>query len=258
MRGAPFIGLFIVVFSLVLAFVFRYNHFYEFLLVGLFLIFYHSLPQAKISSNTYFKLYGAGIIAGFILDFVFGLKIGNVWYYNYSELWEYTLLYLLVYPLGGIVMLQTYLFFENWFHIKTPRVRNVPINRWGIVSILLLAVAVILLLFGQRILYFGYLICTVIALSIIFYMNYLSERINKISYFRCLLLLPIDYLLITLLTTYFQAFIHEIPNVFARQWVYQNMPFESLMIFDIPTGVLVGWILLTVGPVSLYYCVNKK
>jgi hypothetical protein len=49
----------------------------------------------------------------------------------------------------------------------------------------------------------------------------------------------------------FNALAHELPNTFAWEWRYQNMPFTSVEILGVPVVVLtVGWTYLTIFGIS--------
>jgi hypothetical protein len=50
-----------------------------------------------------------------------------------------------------------------------------------------------------------------------------------------------------ILTTLINAFIHEIPNTFAWEWVY-TIPYITIEIFQINIVVIVGWIILVAVP----------
>jgi|APSaa5957512622_1039677.scaffolds.fasta_scaffold52954_1 hypothetical protein len=50
-----------------------------------------------------------------------------------------------------------------------------------------------------------------------------------------------------ILTTLINAFVHEIPNTFAHEWVY-NIPYFTLEILQINVIVIVGWIILISVP----------
>jgi len=97
-----------------------------------------------------------------------------------------------------------------------------------------------------------------LTLSAFFYFNYESEKVDK-SYLHYLLKEPKLYIFITLLTAYVNVFIHEFPNTFAKQWTYQNFPFNDILILNIPITVFfVGWVALAIIPISVYYYVLSK
>jgi hypothetical protein len=49
------------------------------------------------------------------------------------------------------------------------------------------------------------------------------------------------------------ASLHEIPNTYAREWVYVNIPFTDAKIFGVNVIVFFpGWLFLTIFPLSIY------
>jgi len=61
-------------------------------------------------------------------------------------------------------------------------------------------------------------------------------------------MLQIISLTVTGLTaTLFTEFI----NLYAHEWVYRFMPFENLQLLAIPLAVIIGWIPLVIGVISL-------
>jgi len=58
------------------------------------------------------SLYSLFFLGGIIADLLLGISVTKLWYYNYHYYFEYIPLYFLIYPLGGIVMVQTFVFFS--------------------------------------------------------------------------------------------------------------------------------------------------
>ncbi len=58
------------------------------------------------------------------------------------------------------------------------------------------------------------------------------------------------------LTTLVNAFIHEIPNTFVWEWVY-NIPYVTLKIFQINIVVIAGWVILVSVPLLTKRILNK-
>jgi hypothetical protein len=47
------------------------------------------------------------------------------------------------------------------------------------------------------------------------------------------------------------ALVHELPNTYAWEWRYENLPFTSMTIFGVPLVILtVGWTYLTMLAIS--------
>ena len=97
-----------------------------------------------------------------------------------------------------------------------------------------------------------------ISLVIIFYFNYETARLKKDSFLGLLFAKNKSYLFIILLGSYAQALIHEVPNMFAKQWVYQDFPFMQIHILGLPVIAFLGWIILTAIPVSVYYFIISR
>lgn len=93
------------------------------------------------------------------------------------------------------------------------------------------------------------------------YYEYKSVKVNKISFIGLILKNPVQYSVIIIIGSYIQGLIHEFPNVFAKQWVYQNIPFIETNLLGIPIFAFLGWFYLTLFPVSVYHFIlsrNKK
>lgn len=85
--------------------------------------------------------------------------------------------------------------------------------------------------------------------------NTLSEIKWKKSYLRDLIEIPVKTLTVTGILMLVNAFIHEYPNTFAKQWIYtaKTYTFFDARVLDIPLYVWVGWSALTIGPIAYYY-----
>jgi hypothetical protein len=61
------------------------------------------------------------------------------------------------------------------------------------------------------------------------------------------------YAIIVPLASWVAAFLHEVPNTFANEWIYHNVPFTDRRIFGVNAIVfIVGWLFLTVVPVTIF------
>jgi hypothetical protein len=250
-------GIIILIFSIWLAISLSYKHFYEIMLIGLLFILY-PITKKYFKTKILIQLYVLfAIIGGLIADLLIGPTIGELWYYNYTLIFEYVLLYLIIYPLGGLVMIMSFLYFLKNCKLKKPKkISTTPLKNIAILS-LIISITFIILKYNYNLNYSGFWFGSFFCLFIIFAINYYSEKKNKTSFISILLTNPKPVIITSLLGTYINAFIHEYPNVFAQQWVYQNMIFQNIQFLNIPLAVLVGWIILTVFPMSAYYLVKK-
>jgi len=81
----------------------------------------------------------------------------------------------------------------------------------------------------------------------------LSEVLN-LSYYVIKKLSKKLFLKIALsmaISTFIVSVISEYPNLFAYEWVYQNLPFTGILIFGTDALIIVGWIILTCFSVSI-------
>ncbi|MBI2032753.1 MAG: hypothetical protein HYT09_03880 [Candidatus Levybacteria bacterium] len=247
------IGIFLFSLSLILAFFYHFNHFYEFSLIGLFLIISHFLEEPLFGKKetlvTYVSFLGFGLFVDLLSQF-FGL-----WYYSYQNLWEYLLLYFVIYPLGGVVMLQSYILAKQKFGILRPK--KIPRLFFWLFSLstLIFLICVAISFSSIELPQWGLLFMVAFILFVGSIITNLSEFLYQRSYLRDFLEVPIKTFLVTLLVTYSNAFIHEIPNVFSRQWIYtvKTNSFLDIFLFGVPLIVWVGWIALSIGPVGFYY-----
>jgi len=248
-------GLILIILSYYQAIILKYNHFYEFLLVGLFIILYQLTPKKLINKKFYLILYIIFIFGGLITDLLLGLTISKLWYYTYSNIIEYIFLYILIYPIGGIIMIQSYLILKNKFK-KNIKKKKFNIKVLKIIGYILLIINFFLT--SINLFYpfdnFGKIFFITITGFVFFYLNYKSEKYSNLSYIGDLINNPKLFLTITILVSYSNAFIHEFPNTYAKQWVYNNWLFKNYYFLNMPSDVFfIGWIALTMIPISIYY-----
>lgn len=66
---------------------------------------------------------------------------------------------------------------------------------------------------------------------------------------------PTPVFLATVIATYVHALLHELPNVYARQWVYvvETGTFLDTLLLGVPIMLWLLWPLLTIGSVTIFY-----
>lgn len=252
-------GFLLLAISIYLAIFPKFAHFYEFMILGLFLVFYSAL-QGSISKRTYLKLYFLFLGGGMLADLILGILVTKLWYYNYTSFIEYLPLYLLIYPGGGIVLIQSFIFCKH--HVlkeRNPRPKlNASVLRNLAIFFMLASILLVILEFFYVLKYFGFIFYSSLTLLAFFLFNYFSQRWKKISYFGLFFNRPLPYVMITLTTAFLNALLHEVPNTFAHQWVYQNFPFGNMQVFGITSTVFfLGWAALVMIPISAYYAVRE-
>ncbi len=244
-------GIVLVSIASALAFVWHYHHFYELMLAGLLLIFGPFVPKGTFSKRRIVKLYLVFILAALTVDLLLGLAITKAWYYTYSGIFEYVILYAWTYPAGGFVMVQSYIIAYTLFTRDSSH--DHPINArifWAVLAFFAAATFTILLskkylapslwgvLFGASAVL---TLCSATALR--------CEIRGKRSYLRDIISHPRAMFVGTFLATFANLLIHEYPNVYAREWVYRS----DILILGIPLFIWLAWPLLTIGSVSLFY-----
>lgn len=253
------LGIIIVCAALILAFSFNYNRFYSFLLIGLFIILkegYRLVEKKDLMSWKIFLILYAGVffIFGLIGDLTLGIWLCKLWSYPSYNFLNYVNLYLLIYPLGGMVMVYSFAFIEKIFGsriIETKRSYLFSKKFSLIIGIL----GVVLLIFSifSSLIYRGFFIYLFGGFFVLGFMSYFTLRIRKDDLVERMFIKPVKYLILILVVAYTQGFLHEFPNVFAKEWVYHNFPYESVTFFNIPVTVLFfGWIALVVGPYMIF------
>jgi len=153
--------------------------------------------------------------------------------------------------MGGFVMLQSYLAVIDEKKLKVNKTPNKYIILFWIILLILLFIITKIICFNYNLIIFG-------TLSLVF--TCILEIINnyKISFTSLLInnykkIVP-KILIITLIN----ALLHEIPNVFSKEWIYGGFMF-TVTILNVPVIVLIGWIFLLIAPVIFYYlCVNYE
>ncbi len=249
-------GALILIGSCFAAVVWHYNHFYEFTLLGLLLILVPFVPKDAFTQKRIINLYLWYICAALVVDLLLSLIITKVWYYHYTSIVEYAVLYVWIYPAGGFVLTIPYLIGRKYFDIQSS---GFVIDKriFQAIFTLFLAATIILILIKGQILFavWGpiFLIVSILALCALSSLR--SELRGRPSYVRDLIVSPGHTLLVTTLATLPNLIIHEYPNVYAHQWTYilNTGSAMDILLLGIPLLVWVAWPLLVVGSVSIYY-----
>ena len=99
----------------------------------------------------------------------------------------------------------------------------------------------------------GFFAVTFLAISFIGILDYFTLRIKKNNLLERLHIKTLKYSLLILSIAYMQGIIHEWPNLFAKEWIYQNWPIQEITFLGIPAVILFfGWIFLLIGPYTLF------
>ncbi len=251
------LGVLMVMLSMLLAVTIHFRHFYELLVLGQFIAMY-GLPSTRLCRRLYAPLYlilaGAGVIA----DLIMGRYIGRFWHYNHFGLADYLILYAFTYPVAGIVMVQSFWVVRALLLLIRERPdwsRALSVPQY-IAVIIYLTVALLavfaegLIAGSQNLLALAYVLAVLLAFLVISFVTTLNNHRTVVDDARSQ---PLGMLAAVSAATYFNAFLHEIPNTFAHEWTYTNFPLPALSIFGIPVIALLGWPLLLLFPLSIHY-----
>ncbi len=206
------------------------------------------LSGAAKNPGFFVLLYFVFFIVGLITDLFYGQIIAGLWLYpHYTLFVHWALLYLIVYPVGGFALVETYKVFESKFAAKKQiRHRTVKANTYIVTGFLLLIIPVVNFLFLGNIFQnyifslwlFGGIIFAY-GLTILFKGNSILNDIKGKIY---------SLLVASLLA----AVWHEYPNTFVYEWVYKNMPLTDATLLNIPVIIFLGWIFLALISIETY------
>lgn len=255
------LGVLVVVLAIILAVTIRFGHFYEVLLLGQFIALC-SLPGSRLYRQAYTRLYLVFIGSGVIADLVMGRYIGRFWRYDHFGPADYAVLYAFTYPVAGIVMVQSFLAARDLLPKmkgRPGRSRALSARHYAAV-IALLAPALAgtfvegVVSHNQNLMALAYILAVLLASLVMSLVTALNNHRTLIDdvHGRSLGMLAAFFA-----AAYFNAFLHEIPNTFAHEWTYTNYPWPAVHIFSIPVLILIGWPLLLVFPLSVYYWVRS-
>lgn len=242
--------------SLLLAFGWSFDHFYELLLLGLLLLLSPFVPSGAFTRRAVSKAYVLFFVAGVVVDLVLGIWIAGLWHYSYTHIAEYVLLYVWVYPAGGFVLVQSYLialrYLPHTIAVHVAPQTRVILALLGIAASAL-SIALIPAAFRgdgiETVLFFMSAVAALCAFG-----SFVTELRGRPSYARDILERPLPVASAILFATMINLVVHEFPNLFAGQWVY-TVHTDTVLdtaIIGIPLGIWILWPFLTMGSMTLY------
>ncbi|MDO8620238.1 MAG: hypothetical protein Q7R64_02720 [bacterium] len=191
-------------------------------------------------------LYGALAGASFLTD-TFGLN-AHLWFYPLYQGIGLFWVWLVLYPFGGLAMLELLYFFAGYLdeplHFKEyPQTR---MHRFFDVFeslLFLLMIAVIVL--GAVKADWGLALPNMVILSVLWMFSALVKLRFHIGH-------PGHFILVIVIATFFSVLSHELPNTLAREWIYLEQPFLNFLIFGVPSWVWIGWFWLNLMTLRLW------
>ncbi len=259
--GAPLIwsvtGASIIATSIYLAFSGR--AFYFLLLLGLTLVLgsAHSVitRQRVLLSRQGLLVYVAFAAAGILFDLLFGVWLTGLWSYPNYGVKDYIWLYIAVYPLGGFVMIYTLLVGQTCWGHRIGNVMDGNVAPQPVVAPVLLtgasitAVGVAVLTGPWR----PVLLLTTLVLGALLLSVAIARALGGGLVLDRIALRPWPLSMIVVSGSLVQGLVHEIPNVWASEWIYQGWPLGHVQIFGVPLLVLIlGWPALMLVPAVIW------
>ena len=238
-------------FSAFRGFHFWYAGFVFYLWLALGLLNYNQNSSFWFFKNrlvAFLKFYSVLVVTAFVADWIMGQQLANLWSYpHYDSLDDWLRLYFIIYPFGGLAILELAYFLSGIFSEKLSFVQKPYTNiHWLVdkldVGLLFLIFAATLLAVGgilkgyTSFMVYGFLVWTV------FGTWKLKYHISHWSH----------YIYILVATLFMSVFLHELPNVGTFEWKYNTAPMLNQEVLGIPLWVILGWYILVLGMVRLW------
>lgn len=269
--GTAMLGCILFFCSIVSAVVFSYPHFYTWFAVGSWLILdwidYHKNGKSILGyfynhkhRVAFFSFFFVATIAAFLIDYVYGVRLSTMWkwpaYSNLDFIRMYTIMnvaYIFsMYELYRVVRtyLKPYISEEHRILFTIKRKKRISLNTIGIIiGIIFLLTPFISWSTGWTALIAYLMFLPFLGMWLV--CDNITALLNGKSIFSEVI--RGNMLLITSLTIagITATLVTEFINLFAHEWIYRFMPFESLRFFEIPIAVIIGWIPLIIGVISM-------
>lgn len=255
------VGSIVTVVSICLAVVMKFKSFYEVLLLGIIIFLFGFKSTRRISPRSYSYIYISFFVLGLLVDLILGIGVFELWYYNYTSIIQYLLLYAWVYPAGGLTVVLLFILILDLLGFRLDKKKN---NKFDFNDELLMVVVgiagmAITVLYGllDSINYLGLALFGLTQLGLFLILNVYAEKKKGFSLFYLLRVDKVRSIMAALVTVLVMVAIHEVPNTVAQQWVYTNIPLWP-SILNVPLVVWVGWSVLFIVPMtSLLVFVSK-
>lgn len=206
----------------------------------------------------FFLIYFLFVLFTIVIE-VLGRVIGKMWYYpNYDLLDHIIHVFLIAYPFGALSVVAVYNVFKDLSKRVFKHKPNYEFSERFMQKVstplIVFSVAIYIFLAIYHI-YIGPAntkILSLVFLSVLG-LDAVNFKINKKSIFSEIIAGNYSIIFSVILTTIVSGLIHEVPNTFSYEWIYQNIPFTSYEIWDVSVFILTaGWLFLTTGSVVLY------
>ncbi len=240
-----------------LSFIFAAFKGFHFWYVGFVLFFWLSLAALNyrhktslwLLQNNFFlaaRLYVVLFAIGFVGDFLVGQYVFHLWIYPYFHgFFDWGQLYLVVYPLGGLCIIELFFFLSTLFHerlIISQRTHDTSTQRIDMIDHGLVAIVILGIIGASLSRYFGFqppFPHILLGAFLMWGAVATLQLIHRLQH-------ALHWLAIILTTTALSIFLHEVPNTAVFEWRYQNAPILNYSMLGIPVWVFLGWYLMVI------------
>lgn len=269
--GTAILGCLLFSGSIILATVFSYPHFYTWFAFGGWLILdwidYHKNKKSILGyfynhkhRIAFFVFFFFATITAFIIDYIYGVHLSKMWewpaYSNIHFIRMYTIMNMAyifgMYELFRVI--HTYL--KPYISERHRILFTIKIKTRIVLNIIGIILGIIFLLIPLLSWFMG--LVTPMKYLMLFPfigMWLISDDITSLLKGKSIIgqVIRGNMLQITSLTLtgLLATMVTEIINLRAHEWVYIYMPFGNLNFFEIPIAVIIGWIPLVIGVISL-------
>jgi len=196
----------------------------------------------KNRRSRFIKYYLALVVLGFVADYVIGQQLVNLWSYRiYSSISDWFRLYFLIYPLGGLSVVELIYFLASILKEKVvlihDDVKNLFVNKLTHVTDTILVLIILTCLILKNFNLFNNI---QIIFMIVFPIWIILTTLKLKYYIKHFT----HWIAIVVTTAILSIFMHEIPNVAVYEWKYYPPEFFSFQIWGISIWVVVGWYFL--------------
>ncbi|QQG45701.1 MAG: hypothetical protein HYW89_02165 [Candidatus Sungiibacteriota bacterium] len=245
------------IFSAFRGFHFWYAGFVFFLWLALGLVNYDKNSSFWFLKNRFagfLRFFLILVFLSFVADFIMGQKLAVLWWYpHYNSLDDWLRLYFIIYPFGGLAVLELVYFLSGIFgerlnFVQRPYTYAHRLTDKLDVGLLLSILIITLLAIGGLTREYANLVIWGFFAWMFFGTLKLKYHIVHWGH----------YVAILVTALFMSVFLHEIPNVGVFEWQYKNAPSLNQEILGIPLWVVLGWYLLVLGMVRIWmYLVLK-
>ncbi|MEW6295359.1 MAG: hypothetical protein AB1467_03640 [Candidatus Diapherotrites archaeon] len=263
-------GLLLALFGIIQAVRFHSGFWYTYFIVGAWLFFDcydFRLRGTSILSlllekkfKEFFKLFFFFFAFGLLLDLIYGRFLGKFWLYpNFSYPLNYIYPAFIFYTFGAFAIYELYYFLEFFLRkklsenrkkkkLKEETKKRISDSLIAILFISIIAPIISFAFFSSafiREIIFAGMVADIFAFdAVVFKRHGQSLLFEMLEGNKKILLLIIMTWIINFL-------LHEIPNTFAREWVYRNIPLSGAQFAGLPLLIFWGWLFLTVNIVAV-------